>query len=157
MPLFVSISILNIDGSEFSSSNIEAIKSIALLVSIVMILLAFLIMLSYVSTNIKSRMKEIGILRATGAKGNDIIKIFAVEEGIIALFVSCVSIIITANICKIINGILGNNDLHIQIVSFDFISILLMLLGTIMFFAITTLLPVIKIASMKPIEAIRKI
>ena len=102
-------------------------------------------------------MKEIGILRATGAKGNDIIKIFAVEEGIIALFVSCVSIIITANICKIINGILGNNDLHIQIVSFDFISILLMLLGTIMFFAITTLLPVIKIASMKPIEAIRKI
>ncbi len=150
-------SILNIDGSEFSSSNIEAIKSIALLVSIVMILLAFLIMLSYVSTNIKSRMKEIGILRATGAKGNDIIKIFAVEEGIIALFVSCVSIIITANICKIINGILGNNDLHIQIVSFDFISVLLMLLGTIMFFAITTLLPVIKIASMKPIEAIRKI
>ena len=150
-------SILNIDGSQFSNSNIEAIKSVSLITSIVMTLLAFLIMLSYVASNIKGRMKEIGILRATGAKGNDIIRIFAVEEGILALFVSCICIIITSFICRIINNILGNADLHIQIVSFDFLSIILIILGTVFFFAITTLLPVIKIAAMKPIEAIKKI
>lgn len=150
-------SILNIDGSQFSNSNIEAIKSISLITSIVMTLLAFLIMLSYVTSNIKGRMKEIGILRATGAKGSDIIRIFAVEEGVLALFVSCVCVLITSYICRIINNILGNVDLHIQIVSFDFVSIILIIFGTAFFFAITTLLPVIKIAAMKPIEAIKKI
>ncbi len=150
-------SILNIDGSHFSNSNIEAIKSISMITSIVMTLLAFLIMLSNVTSNIKSRMKEIGILRATGAKGSDVIRIFAVEEGILALFVSLICILITSYICRLTNSILGNANLHIQIVSFDFISIILIILGTAFFFAITTLIPVAKIAAMKPIEAIKKI
>ena len=114
-------------------------------------------MINFVSSNVKAREKEIGILRATGARRRDILKIFAVEEGIIAIVVALISLFIVGYACSLINIYIGNVALGIQIVVFDYLTVLVTLLISIVFFAATTLLPLISIMKLKPIDAIRKI
>lgn len=150
--------VLNIDGQEtLSAQDIKTYKTIALVISIVMFIFAFLIMINFVSSNVKAREKEIGILRATGARRRDILKIFAVEEGIIAIVVALISLFIVGYACSLINIYIGNEALGIQIVVFDYLTVLVTLLISIVFFASTTLLPLISIMKLKPIDAIRKI
>ena len=150
--------VLNIDGQEtLSDDDITKYKSIALIVASVMFVFAFLIMINFVSSNVKAREKEIGILRATGARRRDILKIFGVEEGLIALLVSIVAIVIVGYASNIINSSLGNVNLGVQILVFDYITVLVIMAISLLFFAVTTLIPLISILKLKPIEAIRKI
>ena len=121
-----------------------------------MLAFSFLIMINFVSGSVKSREKEIGILRATGARRRDIIKIFAVEEGILALIVSIFGLLIVAYASSLINKYLGNVELGIQLLVFDFTTFMIILLGTFAFFAITTLIPISSIINKKPIDAIRR-
>lgn len=149
--------VLNIDGQEtLSNADISKYKTISLVVSIVMFIFAFLIMINFVSSNVKAREKEIGILRATGARRRDILKIFAVEEGMIALIVSILSTLIVGYVASILNSSIGNVELGVQILVFDYINVLIIIAMSLAFFAITTLIPLISILKLKPIDAIRK-
>ena len=151
-------SVLNIDGSaSYQASDLYSFRSIALIASAFMFLFCILIMFNYTSTNIKLRRKEIGILRATGARGRDIVKIFAIEEGLIAAIISIISLIIIGVASSMVNETLGNVDIGIQLIVFNFFRILLIVIVIMAFFILTNLIPVAKIAKMKPIEAIRKI
>ena len=151
-------SVLNIDGSaSYQASDLYSFRSIALIASAFMFLFCILIMFNYTSTNIKLRRKEIGILRATGARGRDIVKIFAIEEGLIAAIISIISLIIIGVASSMVNEALGNVDIGIQLIVFNFFRILLIVIVIMAFFILTNLIPVAKIAKMKPIEAIRKI
>lgn len=149
--------VVNMDGQEtLSDEDITTFKTIAAIVALIMLAFSFLIMINFVSGSVKSREKEIGILRATGARRRDIIKIFAVEEGILALIVSIIGLVIVAYACSLINKYLGNVELGIQLLVFDLTSVFVILLGTFAFFAITTLIPISSIINKKPIDAIRK-
>ncbi|MCI5745264.1 MAG: ATP-binding cassette domain-containing protein [Erysipelotrichaceae bacterium] len=148
--------VLNIDGNVPTSNlDIKSIQSISLIASGVIFLFAILFMINYVSSTVKKRKKEIGILRATGARGKDIISIFVVEEGILALFVSLLSIIIIFLAVSIVNQSLGNVDIGLNIITIRFIHVILYIAIVSLFFIVTTILPVISVAKMKPIDAIR--
>lgn len=150
--------VLNIDGRVPTDSlDLESFKTVALMASIVVFIFATLFTFNYVSGNIKKRKKEIGILRATGARGIDVLKIFAIEQGIIALIVSLFSILIIIYGMNLANGQLGNVDIGINIISLSFVHVAIFVLFTVLFFVITTIIPVRSIAKMKPIEAIRTI
>ena len=150
--------VLNIDGkATYQAAQLYSFRSIALIASAFMFLFCVLIMFNYTSTNIKLRRKEIGILRATGARGRDIVKIFAIEEGLIAAIISVLSLIIIGIASSMVNNMLGNVDIGIQLIVFNFFRILLIVIVIMAFFILTNLIPVAKIAKMKPIEAIRKI
>lgn len=149
--------VVNMDGKEtLSDEDITTFKTIAAIVALIMLAFSFLIMINFVSGSVKSREKEIGILRATGARRRDIIKIFAVEEGILALIVSIFGLLIVAYASSLINKYLGNVELGIQLLVFDFTTFMIILLGTFAFFAITTLIPISSIINKKPIDAIRR-
>ena len=148
--------VFNMNGSiSYDGSDIEAYKTIALVLAGVMLLFAFLIMMNHATTSIKQRGKEMGVLRATGAKGKDIVKIFAVEEGLIATIISLLSIGIVAYIISVLNNNFGNPNLGIKAVIFDFDVVLTIVLFTFVFFFLTTFVPIIKIARANPVSAMK--
>lgn len=150
--------VLNINGTVPTDSlDVESFKTIALMASIVVFVFAALFTFNYVSGNIKKRKKEIGILRATGARGIDVLKIFAIEQGIIALIVSFFSLLLIIYGLNVVNNQLGNVDIGINVISLSFIHIVVFVLFTVLFFVITTIIPVRSVAKMKPIDAIRMI
>ena len=150
--------ILNIDGKVPTDTlDIQSFQTFGLIAGVVVFVFAILFMFNYVSTSIKKRRKEIGILRATGARSNDILKMFLVEEGILAIVATLVSLLLIVYIRGIVNEQLGNVAIGINIINISFIFVLLYVVATLIFFVITTLIPVMSIAKMKPIDAIRKI
>lgn len=151
-------SVLNIDGyATYGAEALYSIKAIISIATIVMFMFSLLIMFNYSANNIKLRKKEIGILRATGARGRDVVKIFAVEEGILASIVSLASIIIIAILTSLINNSFGNMQIGIQLIVLSILDILLIVSSIFLVYGLTTIIPVISVARMKPIEAIRKI
>lgn len=150
--------VLNIDGSVPTDSlDIESFQMIALIASCVIFLFAVLFMFNHVSSSIKKRKKEIGILRATGARGRDIVKIFTIEEGILSFIVAFISLLIIFYATSLANSNLGNIAIGIRIININVLHLLIFILFTMLFFIVTTIIPVISIAKMKPIDAIRKI
>ena len=150
-------SVLNIDGeTSYGAESIKSLKNVVLFISIVFSIFSLLILFNYSLNNVKARKKEIGILRATGARGRDVLKIFVVEEGILATIVTILSLIIVVVASTYINNSLGNLDIGIQLIVFNFVDILTIALLIYLIYGFSTLLPVMSVVNMKPIDAIRK-
>ena len=153
----IGYSVLNINGeATYGAESIKSLKNVILFISIVFSIFSLLILFNYSLNNIKARKKEIGILRATGARGRDVLKIFIVEEGILATIVSIFSLIVVAIASTYINKSLGNLDIGIQLIVFNVIDALVVAGLIYVIFGIATILPVISVVNMKPIDAIRK-
>ena len=56
---------------------------------------------------------------------------------------------------SIVNQSLGNVDIGLNIITIRFIHVILYIAIVSLFFIVTTILPVISVAKMKPIDAIR--
>ena len=151
-------SVINMNGEvSYSNSSIEAIKSVAYVASIIMLIFILLIMTLFVSGSIKDRKREIGILKAVGARTSDIFRIYLVEEGILALIIIIVSLVLVKYGTNLINYNFADTKLSMQLVNFDILTVLVIVLLTIILFVVSTFIPVYKIARMKPVEAIRKL
>ncbi|MBR7101212.1 MAG: FtsX-like permease family protein, partial [Clostridia bacterium] len=101
--------------------------------------------------------QEIGILRAIGSRSNDVFRIFFAEAFIIAMINFFLAIVTTGVVSAIINSILRDDiGILITILSFGVRQIGLLLLVSLAVAFISTFIPVKKIASKKPIDAIRK-
>ncbi len=72
----------------------------------VLALFAFLLMFNFISASITAKKKDIGILRAIGARTVDVFKIFVSEAFIIALICFAVSAIGTFGLCILLNNII---------------------------------------------------
>lgn len=118
---------------------------------------AVLLFFNYVSLSIANKRREIGILRAVGARGIDVFKIFFSEAGIISLINFLISIILVFIISGLINnGFATLLPIRIAIFAPGIITILLVFGISLVAGLISSLLPVIRIASQKPIDAIRE-
>lgn len=126
---------------------LAGIAGISLLVSAIMIVVVL-----YIS--VVERTKEIGILRALGARRKDIKRIFFVEAAIIGIASGVIGVVIAALIGFIGNNIMeGMFDARVINVSFIF-----MLIGIGISFIISilaALLPASKAANLDPMESLR--
>lgn len=118
-------------------------------------LLAILMLFNFISVTVSSKQKEIGILRAIGARKLDVFKIFVVESLIITLSCFVVSVIICAIGCNVLNGYLVSSALGIKALDFGVMSVIIMLVSTIAVAAIATVVPVSKAAKKAPVDSIR--
>jgi ABC-type antimicrobial peptide transport system permease subunit len=134
----------------------EIMQKIFFYIAIVMaVFVAFMIM-NFISASITYKKKEIGILRALGARKLDVFKVFYFEGLIIGL----ISYFITISL-MFVGVILFNSfiqsamNTNVVLISLSFRQIILV--ATICFGAIfaSSYLPVNKIANKKPIDAIR--
>ena len=143
---------------ELDSINgvLKEVAKIFLYIGIGFALFAALMLANFIGTSISYKKQEIGILRAIGSRSNDVFRIFFAESFIIAMinFVLSASGVFVATM--IINNILRNEiGILLTILSFDLRQVVLLLFVSVAVAFIASYIPVKRIASKRPIDAIR--
>ena len=134
----------------------DSLGTVFLWTGIIFAVFSFLLMFNFISVSIAAKQKEIGILRAIGARTLDVFKIFLSEACIIALICFAVSAFASAGICVLINGILMTNTiLSVTLFVFGPISVLCILGITLVTATFSTLLPVTIYSRKPPVASIR--
>ena len=136
-------------------SMLNTVTSVFLYVAIAFAVFAALLLMNFISTSISYKKREIGVLRALGARGSDVFGIFFNESMVIALINFALAAISTFVGCTLINSsIIAELGVSIYFLNFSIRQILLILAISIGTAFISSLLPVIKISRKKPIDAI---
>jgi len=142
--------------ANLTEQTVNEIMTIFLAAGVGLALFAALMLSNFISASINGKEKDIGVLRAIGAKGTDIFKIFITEALIITLSCFFISIAATSVVCNIINGYLIAAEL-VSLSMFLFITpdAFMMLAVAVLSAFIATILPVYRTVKKKPVEAIR--
>lgn len=135
--------------------TIEILKDIAFWVSLVLFVFTVFLIGNFIMTSIHYRKKEIGVLRALGSRSIDVIKIFLWEGLVMSLISATISAILLVIVTNLLNTMIMSGT-NIILTPFilgirQFVMIyLIVFIVTI----ISSVLPIIKISKMKPIDAI---
>lgn len=157
------------DGSfylNFSESNVSSVENVAsmivimtqvfLYIGLAMALFAVLLFYNFISVSINNKKREIGILRAVGAKRTDVFKIFYSEAFIIAIINFIFSTAATIALSIILNNIFKeSSSITFNVMNPNILIVVLLLGVSILASIISAILPVTKLANKKPIDAIQ--
>ncbi|MDR0850197.1 MAG: ATP-binding cassette domain-containing protein [Christensenellaceae bacterium] len=125
-----------------------------------------ILLFNFVSLSVINKQKEIGILRAIGARGIDVSKIFLIEAFIIAaITVAFAWLLMFVGVWAVNALLIDNLQTFLQSNVITKISLLAVSVSPLVFVLvacgiitlIATLIPVIKISRMRPVDAIKKI
>ena len=151
---------INIQNSILSNvENTAELLSILtkafLYIGIALALFSMLLFYNFISVSINNKKREIGILRAVGAKRSDVFKIFYSE----AFIISVINFLLSS-ICVVLASVFVNDSIMKEGIGFAIMSpnilVSLLLLGVSFITSfLSALLPVIRIANKKPIDAIQ--
>ena len=136
------------------NSTIDMLWQVFLWVGVVMAVFAMLLLFNFISVSISYKKKEIGILRAVGARSTDVFKIFYSESIIITAICFVLAMIASFVVCNVLNTSLAGT-IGASIFVFGPLSWLVMLGIAVVTSFIATFLPVYSIAKRKPVESIR--
>ncbi len=134
---------------------IEIGAKVFLYVGIGFAVFSALLLMNFIATSISYKKREIGILRAVGARSSDVFKIFFSEALMIAIinFILSTATVIAATIG--INTAMRDEGIRITLLNFGIRQIALMLLISVAVALIASFLPVNKTARRKPVDAIK--
>ena len=116
--------------------------------------LAAFFLLNFISVSIASKRKDIGILRAVGARGSDVFKIFYAEAFIIALICFILASVGSYVLCFFLNRTISEK-INISLLNFGPINIALIFGISVFVSVIATFLPVYFAARKSPVDSIR--
>lgn len=138
---------------------IEYFKKIFLIVGAVIAAFASLLLLNFISISISAKKKEIGILRAIGARGWDVFKIFFTEALLISLICVIISSVGSWWVCGLFNQKITGYDLiqTASMLNFNIINVGIIAAISIGISFIATFFPVLKAAKKPPVDSIRTI
>lgn len=139
---------------EMVDSSIKELSKIFFYIGLVLAVFAALLFSNFISVSISQKKKDIGILRAVGAKGTDVFKIFFSESAFVAMICIVLSSIASALLCNVLNVSLAEN-LGASLLVFGIPSFLILVAIAILTAIISTFLPVNSAARKKPIDSIR--
>lgn len=148
--------IANIDNA---SELIGTLGKIFLNTGIALAVFAALLLFNFISASIAQKKKEIGILRAVGARGSDVFKIFFAETLILVVVCLVVSLILSAVLCVAINNIIKNQSAFVSydLLIFGPLNALIIIAIAAAVAVVGTFVPVFLTARKKPVEAIRSL
>ena len=135
---------------------VKSMSQIFLYVGLVFALFAILLFSNFISTSISQKRHEIGILRAVGARGTDVFKIFFSESFVIAFICSLFATAGTAVLCSFINTSMVE-EFGAAIFVFGPFSIFIVIATALITAILATFVPVWLAARKKPVESIRAI
>ena len=140
-----------------STKMIEELKTVFLIIGAVTGGLAGLLLLNFISVSISSKNKDIGILRAVGARGSDVFKIFFSESSIITLICFVLSAVAAGFVCNYLNQQLSESMIGVKLLNYGVINIGLILGVALVISFIATFIPVLIASKKPPVEAIRSL
>ena len=133
---------------------VKNLSTVFFYVGLVMAVFAALLFSNFISVSISYKKKEIGILRAVGARSIDVFKIFFSESFVIA----AICLVISSVACVILSGYINTalaEGLGASLFVFGVLSFAV-LLGVALFTAfVSTIIPVYNAAKKKPVDSIR--
>jgi putative ABC transport system permease protein len=157
---------VKIGEEDFEVSTPEAalatVNQILLGVQIFIFLIAFISIIvgsigivNTMTTAVMERRKEIGVMKATGAKNSQIFSLFFIESGLMGLVGGIIGVIIGVTIGYL--GTLGLNNFvgastRPQV---DLLLISLTLIGSFLIGAVSGIVPALQAAKQNPVEALR--
>jgi ABC-type antimicrobial peptide transport system permease subunit len=124
-------------------------------VAIAFAFFASLLLMNFISTSINYKKREIGVLRALGARGSDIFGIFFNESTVIAFINFVLASIATVAGCLLINSaLIAKLGMEVTLLNVGVRQVLLILAVSWGSAFLASLLPTFKISRKKPIDAI---
>lgn len=145
-------------SSKVTSINymVENFRNIFLYVGIGLAVFAALLLFNFISVSISNKTHEIGVLRAIGARGWDIFKIFFAESFIITAICLVFSIIGSIALVAYLNNTLTSAlGFSYSLFVFGIFSLAMMIGEAILVAFIGTFLPVFRVSRKKPVESMR--
>ena len=133
---------------------ISVLKNIFLWTGVGFGVFAALMMLNFITISIASKKKDIGILRAIGARKSDVFKIFFAES----LFIATVCIVLSLGFTFIAEFFLDRyfiEQITISILQFSFATVGLVVAVALIISVIATIIPVLHSSKKPPVESIR--
>lgn len=135
---------------------LEVLGQVFLYIGIGLAIFSMLLMSNYIAVSISYKKREIGILRAVGAKSSDVFSIFFSESLVIALINFVIAALVCGVGCIFLNNMLRNEyGLQITLLNFGIRQVALMLAISVAVALISSFLPVYRLSRKKPIETIR--
>ncbi len=151
--------VFRIQANELSTLNevdfvLSIVDKVVLGLGIFFAIFASLMMFNFISVSITNKKREIGILRAVGARSRDVFLIFFAEAFVIAL----VNFALSASVSFL--AVLGTNllirrELGIMILSFGIRQVALLLAVSLLVAFVSSFFPTMRIARKAPIDAMR--
>lgn len=136
---------------------VNTLKQIAFYVAVVLVIFTIILIGNFMFSSISYRKREIGILRGLGARSTDVTKIF-LWEGIVLATISFVlasiGLFIATNLLN--NIIMSGTDLLLTPFIITLRQFVVMLVIVYLIIFISSIIPIRRIAKMKPIDAILK-
>lgn len=133
-----------------------SLSQVFLYVGLVFALFAALLLSNFISVSISNKKREIGILRAVGARGTDIFKIFFSESFVITAICIALSTIVSVLVCGLINDETAKY-IGASLFVFGILSFIIMVAIALVTAIIATFLPVFNAARKKPVDSIRSL
>lgn len=145
-----------ITNIEMVDEVIVALSKVFLYVGLVLAVFAALLLSNFISISISYKKREIGILRAVGARSFDVFKIFFSESFLIAAICVGISIASSVTLCTLANQMLMSL-ISASILVFGVLSLAVLILVAFLTVVVATFLPVYTAAKKKPVESIRSL
>ncbi len=142
-------------GVQSASQTVDSLYKILLYAGLAMAVFSALLLCNFISVSISYKKKEIGILRAVGARSFDVFKIFFSESlviSVICILLSCAGGIVA---CHFINAEVSALLAGASIFVFGPLSVLMLVGVALVTALVATFLPVYHTAKKKPVESIR--
>ena len=112
---------------------------------------------NYISTSISSKRRSVGVLRALGAGGKDILRTFLIESLLIAVINGVFACVFSALGCILVNSYIMNViNIYVAFALFGARQIAVITLVSFLTAFLSSALPIIKISQKKPVELIRR-
>ena len=135
---------------------IDSLKTIFIIVGAVVGAFSALLLFNFISVSISNKKRDIGILRAIGARGKDVFKIFYSESFLIAIICVFLALIASIVTCNALNQELAKT-LSINALNFGVVNFLIILGAALVVIFIGTFLPVKLAAKKPPVDSIRSL
>lgn len=126
------------------------VMPVALAVAVAFLVISMLLTMNYLSTSIGFKKRELGILRALGARRRDIIIVCLSESLLLAAVEFVISLIGVGILCAVLNGVF-----YTSMFSLGILPILTLFALSFGVTAIATILPALRLANKTPIEAMK--
>ena len=140
---------------ETANSLVENVATVFVYIGLGFAVFSALMLSNFIASSVAFKKREIGILRAVGARSSDVFRIFFNESAIVAFINFVLSSVATAVAVYFINDSLRSGvGLSITIFNFSIRQIGLLLLISFFVAFVASFLPVFKIARKKPVDAI---
>ena len=148
------------DNAAYVTSSLNslfyAIKMIMLMAGAGVAIFSILLMSNYIAMSISNRKREIGILRALGAKTSDVFSIFANESIIMALINTVLSVFVALGASIGLNKFFqAKYSADFTILSFGIRQVAIILLISVATAILSSLIPIYRLSKKKPIDCIQ--